>query len=61
MQYENSKTFKATTTAKALNDMATTLEAEGSAQEAALFREMAECSWEGLAALYDGIKGRDDT
>lgn len=60
MQYENSKTFKATTTAKALNDMADILDDEGSAKEAVLFREMAECSWEGLAALYDAIKGHND-
>jgi hypothetical protein len=60
MQYENSKTYKAITTAKALRDMANVLEGEGSKKKAELFREMAECSWEGLAALYDAIKGHND-
>jgi len=61
MRYEDSKTYKATTTAKALRDMADILDNEGSATEAGLFREMAECSWEGLAALYDALKGTNES
>lgn len=37
------------------------LRAEGNATEAALFDEMCECSDEGLAALYDALKGQNDT
>lgn len=55
-RYEDSKTYKATTVAKACLDLADLLEKEGDTKSADLFRQMADCSWEGLADLYDALK-----
>lgn len=60
MRYEESMTFKATTTASAAIKLADVLEAEGDTKNADLFRQIADCSWEGLSALYDALHGKDD-
>jgi hypothetical protein len=40
---------------------AATLRAEGNDFEADIFDEMCACSDEGLSAMYDALKGSDDT
>lgn len=49
---------KATASRHAVMDMAFALREEGDEANAALFRQMFDCSDEGLAALFDALKSK---